>query len=936
MIRPSQGCVAIDLETTGLSPEQDQIIEIGAVKFRGDEVLDTYQTLVNPFRPLAPFIKRLTGIREEELEQAPPFSAVAGGLKEFLGGHPIIGHNVAFDVAFLARQGMALSNVPYDTWDLAAILLPRAREYSLGLLAASLGITHPQPHRALADAQVTRQVFLALRERLARLDSGVLAALAQASRRSPTWLRHLLETLEEAAPALVGTPTGVLGIDLGGLAQRLAVGRETSAVKPAVTLDGERIARLLGPDGPLARAFPSYEHRPQQVEMAQAVANALREGGHLVVEGGTGIGKSLAYLLPAVLFSLRTGKRVVVSTNTIALQEQLLTKDIPFLLKALEGASLLSPGEFRATSLKGRANYLCLRRWAQLARSDSLNMAELRLLGKTLVWLQDTRTGDRGEVNLAGRDYLMWERVSAGDKSYCPGTTEGVCFLRAARERAEAASLLVVNHALLLTDLARGGNLIPKYDHLIVDEAHHLEEEATRQLGFQVSQRSLTDELDTLTRHLDHVRALLRSSKVDAVRQRGEGLLAEAEMRLPHLRDSWAALWGVLLQFVQKNRERGTDWLQLRLTASARVQPAWDQVELAWENLDSALAEAIKSGEALHGLLESGDLQFAADGTTVGMDLAAWSGEMQELKEHLRLLLVAPQSDRIHWVTQEDADGALVLHDAPYSVGPELKKRLFDEKETVILTSATLATQGTFEHVRGRLGLSDADELLVGSPFDYQKAALVLLPTDVPEPDAPGYLDALRRALVPLGEAMQGRTLALFTSHSAVDNAQRALREPLEALGVGVMAQGIDGTPRQLVEAFTRNPKAVLLGTSSFWEGVDLSGGLVKALVICRLPFNVPMDPVFAARSEQYEEPFAQYALPLAVLRFRQGFGRLIRGKEDRGIVLVMDRRVQSRRYGAAFLKSLPQCSVRQVPIAELARVAKEWLAPGSDRGLGG
>jgi DNA polymerase-3 subunit epsilon/ATP-dependent DNA helicase DinG len=190
----------------------------------------------------------------------------------------------------------------------------------------------------------------------------------------------------------------------------------------------------------------------------------------------------------------------------------------------------------------------------------------------------------------------------------------------------------------------------------------------------------------------------------------------------------------------------------------------------------------------------------------------------------------------------------------------------------------------------------------------------------------PAYLDALKRALVPLGEAMQGRTLVLFTSHSAVQNAERALREPLEALGVGVMAQGVDGTPRQLVEAYARNPKAVLLGTSSFWEGVDLSGGLIKALVISRLPFNVPTDPVFAARSEQYEDPFGQYGLPLAVLRFRQGFGRLIRGAEDRGIVLLMDKRVQSRRYGAEFLKSLPPCTVRQAPIAELARIAKEWL----------
>ncbi len=290
------------------------------------------------------------------------------------------------------------------------------------------------------------------------------------------------------------------------------------------------------------------------------------------------------------------------------------------------------------------------------------------------------------------------------------------------------------------------------------------------------------------------------------------------------------------------------------------------------------------------------------------------------------MVLVSPEEQQVYWASQEGSGDSLALHSAPLDVSPLLKEKLFGQKESVVLTSATLATAGGFAYLRQRLGLEEADELQVGSPFDYKQAALLMVPSDMPSPDSPHYQPAVQSLLLELALTLDGHTLALFTSHSALQSARRGIRDALHSRGIRVLAQGVDGNPRQLMEAFAQEPRAVLLGTSSFWEGVDLAGSLLRALVIARLPFDVPTEPVFAARSAQYEEPFRQYALPQAILRFRQGFGRLIRGKEDRGVVLVLDGRIISRGYGAMFLRSIPHCTMKKVSWNAVARLALEWV----------
>ncbi len=922
-------CVALDLETTGLDSNRDTIIEIGAVKFRGDDVLDTLQTFVNPGRPIPDHIQRLTNISPRQVQRAPIFSTIADRVAEFVASHPVIGHNVQFDLKFLESHGVSLGNAAYDTWDLASMLLPRTMRYSLAYLSEYFAIDHSDPHRALSDAKATQGIFLALLRRAAELDPGLREYMARLAGRSNWALASVFEGLE-ADSRDATSKLGLTGLDLESLASRLNSPEKHRAGRDTATHDPEQIIDLLGPEGPFATAFPGFESRPEQEEMLQAVTRAIYEGRHLVVEGGTGVGKSMAYLLPAVMFAAHKGPRVVISTNTINLQEQLLKKDIPNMLEVLEGAEVIEPGAIQAALLKGKSNYLCLRRWNYLASSESPTVDDARLIGKTAVWLQDTVSGDRGEINLSGRDASTWHRVSAGETGFCPGQRDGSpCFIRAARERAEQAQILVVNHALLMADMVSGGNVIPDYSHLIIDEAHNLEDEATSHLGFQVSNDRVEEVLDTQGRLTTRVRMALRAEELASpVRQLGERAVADVETALPRVRDLWGrALAAAERLLHSQSKGQANEPSQLLLTRELRGQSVWEEMGLAGENLQVGLQQAVNFAARLAQFLDTTALPPDADQTTLESEASSGADRFQGLKDDLGVILGTGDDDGILWVSRNPARGELSFHSAPLDVGAALREQLFARKDSVVLTSATLSTGQNFEYFRGRTGVpEESDELLVGSPFDYQRAALLMIPEDMPPPNDQGYIAALSQVLINLARSAEGRTMALFTSYSSLRAVSNRVRAPLAENGIQVMAQGVDGSAQQLMGRFGSSPNSLLLGTSSFWEGVDWPSGTLKALVLTRLPFQVPTDPIVKARSDQYGNAFRDYSVPQAVLRFRQGIGRLIRNKEDKGVIVVLDRRITSRNYGKSFMDSIPPCTLSPSSISTVGTLAADWI----------
>jgi len=941
--------VALDIETTGLDPERDAVTEIAAVKFRDGKTLDTFSTLVKPNCPLPLMIQQLTGITPDLLKDAPLISDVTGPLARFIQDHTVIGHSVRFDLAFLRRHDVLMTNPTIDTFALATVLLPEATRYGLGALADLLSIKLEHHHRALADALATRDLFLALVNRGLQIDLTVLQEINRAAARCRWPLRSFFRDLERqrARTAFTGSVREHLQAkgDLNSVALGLVIDREEQPgpLCPTVVkqpLDERELAAMLSPGGLLAKQFPGYEHRPQQTGMLVEVTRAYNEGQHLLVEAGTGTGKSIAYLLPSIHFAVTNGRPVVVSTNTINLQDQLFNKDIPDLKRIL---SL----DFRAALLKGRSNYLCLRRLGLFRRSRSLNASEVQVLAKVLVWLPVTETGDRAELSLRESELAAWSKLRAeqetclGDR--CPHRRKGRCFLYRARRNAETAHIIVVNHALLLSDMLVSNRVLPEYHHLVIDEAHHLEARATEQLGFAVHRKQVHFLLAGLTQRsktgrdggfLHSIPQHFRGSSLTAeTRKKAEAYLANLQSLVEHAHRTAEDLFDSIRDFVTDTlSESGTAsnayGRHIQLTGGVRCQPDWSEIEIRADDLDSDLLKMEQSLRGLHKGLSELDDQDILNYEDLLQGIWARLVRVQELRSRMQTIITQPrpESESIYWLSVGAKDSELELHSAPLHVGQSLEQNLFSKLDTVILTSATLRTGDDFAYIRDRLGSADAEELTVGSPFDYLCSTLLFLPTDIPEPSQENYQKTVVQAITDLCLATGGRTLVLFTSHWQLRATHRAITRPLERAGIVVYGQGLDGSRRQLLERFKVTPRAVLLGTRSFWEGIDVVGPALSCLVIARLPFSVPTDPIFTARSSTFEDPFGQYAVPEAVLRFRQGFGRLIRSSTDRGVVVVLDRRITTRSYGVFFLRALPQCTLREGPLNALPAQAVRWI----------
>ncbi len=938
--------VALDLEFTGLNPDHDTILEVGAVKFRGDEILDTWSCLINPGRALPHKVERLTGIAPADIERAPSFRSMLPSLTRFLGDYPTVGHTISLDLAFLQKAGLSLTNPALDTFELACILMPYASRYSLARLAQELGIVSPTQHRALEDATTTYKLFLALLDRAARLNPKIIQEIVRLSEKSDWSLRLAFQDLlrdrvrQAFAPGTIGAQLAAKGIaddeTFGVLFSR---SKDERPIKPKAIkepLDLEALTGEISPEGLFAKKFPGFEYRPEQVEMMRAVASAFNDSGVLLVEAGTGTGKSLAYLLPAAHWAAQNNERVVISTNTINLQDQLAYKDLPDLRSVL-------PLDFRFTVLKGRNNYLCLRRLAALRHQDQHTLDEIRVLAKVLAWLPSTTTGDVTELTLTPSETRVWARL-ASDPDHCTpercAHRADKCFFWIAREKAEAAHLIIVNHALLLSDMAMENRVLPEFKYLIVDEAHHLEARATEALSFEASRASL-DQLFRLTGSergglLANLSAHLRHSEITPTVQREfQRLLDDTAQATDRAQRNSYDFFNVLENFLSHQEElpgeaEGGHDRQYRLTASRRMQPEWSAVEIEWDNLGAKFLKLREDLEKIFSGWQEFDDAELPDYEDLAQEILFAIRRARETHSALQATVAEPKATGIYWASVNRTNGDIGLHAAPLHVGESLQKDLFSTRETVILTSATLSIGNSFSYIKNRLGIGDwSDELAVGSPFDFAQAALVYVPLDMPEPGQPGYQKAVELALTDLLKATRGRALVLFTSHSQLQHTYRTIARKLEEEDVLVLAQGLDGSRRQVLDTFKTNERMALFGTKSFWEGVDVVGEALSCLAITRLPFSVPSDPIFSARSETFDDPFAQYAVPEAVLRFRQGFGRLIRSKTDRGVVIVLDKRVLTKAYGKLFLESLPACTKQQGPLKEMPKRAAKWIDEG-------
>lgn len=696
---------------------------------------------------------------------------------------------------------------------------------------------------------------------------------------------------------------------------------EVPRQRTTVRLDLAAVDAALGPGGPVARLHQRYEDRPGQRAFATTVARLFNGGGIGLLEAGTGTGKSLGYLLPALRWAAANGERTIVSTNTINLQEQLVGKDLPFLAEALDDQPV------RFALLKGWRNYLCLFRLEQ-ARTSGTTLFEGGVedeLESLAAWAQRTRDGSLSDLPTAPRPDV-WDEVAAESdlclRLKCPHFDR--CFLYAARRQAAQADVIVVNHHLLLADLAvrrttqnwDDAAVLPPYRRLVIDEGHHLEDAAAAHLGATVTRRGI----DRLFSRLERRGKGLLPTLVAQLHGRGD-LLSEASLDL---------VMGRLFPSVYTARDLGGrvfDLLErvvlddarpvVRLGAEFDDHPVWEKG--LRESLEDLLGELelLSSGlRVVQERLES-DTQAAERFAPLLGEVRGVTRRLQNAGDGLRGALVpsATAPPAVRWVEVRGRERNASISSVPLDLAPILRDDLFRRLETAIITSATLAADGRFDFIRGRLGLDEADVepecKVYPSPFDFASQAILGLPTDLPAPnvDAGGHFAAVASVLSELIEETDGGVFALFTSHRDVRQAAELLR----ARGVDrrwpLLVHGEDARD-VLLRRFRDAGHAVLLGTASFWEGVDVPGDPLRALLLARIPFRVPTEPITAARSEEVEahggDAFLDYMLPDAALRLKQGFGRLIRSSEDCGVVLLLDPRVLTRGYGAMLLDGLP------------------------------
>ena len=945
--------VSIDLETTGLKAGVDEIIEVGIAKFDLLGNYQEFQTLVRPESRLTRFISNLTGLADKDLRDAPMFDEVRTEVMDFIGDLPIIGHNIQFDIDFLKAQGIRTTNINFDTWELGALLLPTAEKLNLASLAELLGVQTERSHRALDDAICARDIFIVLYQRLQQLPDRTLADMKMFLSRSDSSIITLLPPTSKPRTNNESyfdfqTKTATSNVKVNSEADS---SRESYSVSEIWNF-AEQTQTLLA----------DYTPRVNQQLMSEVIEENLITGGELVLEAGTGTGKTLAYLLPALIRSMASGERVVVSTQTKNLQDQLKESDLPIAIDLVErfnnannSNSTIRP-QISVEVLKGKGNYLCLERWFTLRSSRTkLQARESRFYARVATWVEQTATGDSAELYMTSQDEETWRSISATDTDClsrrCEFAQDGSCFVLRAREKASMANIVVVNHALLLANATQNEQILPSYEHLIIDEGHRLEDVATDHFGGMISIKSVEDLLKSgLVQNkrerknkplsfLGHFKAL--EGYVQGNPSEVEKIIRTRDIaigRLRELREDLRVFFENHGDARHPGQAAGHENRQqeFSLTAGARSQPAWEELSHNSDLLLSSLKFLRREIEQLWAVVRSqhkatpqGDLQ------EVAVAINGFLGELSGMSDTIQRVMIDESRSDILWISRRDRD--IRLGCAPLVPGDHLREYLFQDRKSVLVTSATLQdidTDGrqSFKFILEQIGLPDAFTSSWPAPFNYKNQAKVVIVNDIANPSETDYSIQLHEAIFHAVNALRGRTIVLFTSHDALRKASAALRDRLAEIDVRLLSQGIDGSATRLVRELQSGESTVIFGAAALWEGVDIPGRALSQIIVVRLPFPSPVDPIHAARGEQYEDSFSEYLLPRAILRFRQGFGRLIRHEGDKGIFTILDSRFSTARYGVQFSQSLPDAEIETVQLADLQSEITNWLADGLAR----
>lgn len=948
--------VVLDTETTGFSFNHDELTQIAAARMERGEITDWYITFVNPGKPIPEDVAHLTDIHDEDVADAPLPEEALASLVEFIGDSKIVAHNVGFDRTFTTRHPSGyplLENTWIDSLDLARIALPRLKSHRLIDIVTAFGAPL-STHRADADVAATCAAFRILLAAVEAMPRELVKLIAEMATREQWQTRVVFEYFANAPEPACSEPRdsehddgkkekafSLRSMRWGRLESREGSSRHTAEEEGEDFLkipSSEEIKEAFSTDGLVGSLYPSFEARKEQLEMAQAIRDAFEEGDNLVVEAGTGVGKSMAYLVPSALTALRNDAPVGIATKTNALLDQLVYQELPALSKALAAAE--GGRELAFAALKGFSHYPCLRKIDRLAQEGPRErevQGELKTqapaLAALLSFTEQTEYDDMDSLKI---DYRLLPRAAITTTSHdclrrkCPyfGTT---CFVHGARRRAEGADIVVTNHSLLFCDLAADGGLLPPIKQWVVDEAHNAEEEARRAFSIKLSAEDLirlaerVDASETTRTVFSRAERRVQAAAADEkatlyqalsakARSAGSAYAAAAREFSGHMKD--------LLYFEPNRRGHGYEYVDLWINDDVRRSSVFQRLVTYGAVMKEKAEKLVSACQELVAYLE--EVEGAAD---VQRELAAIAMDLKDAISASEVILeIAPEGFAYSATMCRRKDRvAEVLEALLVNVGSALNETLYARTRSTVFTSATLSVDGEFRSFENAMGLNEGEcahsrLLQLDSSYDFDNNMIVYVVDDIPEPNDPRYLPALEQLLVQVHLAQGGSMLTLFTNRREMEKCFEAVQPELKKNDLRLVCQKWGVSVKGLRDDFLADEHLSLFALKSFWEGFDAPGATLKGVIIPKLPFSKPTDPLSCERAARDDQAWRHYVLPKAIIETKQAAGRLIRKADDTGVLILADRRLLTKSYGKSFLNSLPSRTVKVRSANEIAK----------------
>ncbi|MDO5043739.1 MAG: helicase C-terminal domain-containing protein [Coriobacteriia bacterium] len=915
--------VIVDTETTGLDLQNCELIQIAACRIHENKIIERFNEFIKPKKEIPSFIENLTGISNEMVANARSADEVIDKFSDFVHGSPIVAHNVAFDRHFLEReaQGRYLTDLWIDSLTVSRIALPRLKNHKLATLAEAFGAPRVS-HQADDDVEALAFVWRVLLTALSEMPLGYLERMAHLDPETPWSLRPIFSYLAGENP---GVPFSLKAIREERL-KRLSLDnkRDYFELESYDFLDDKDLKEEFSKTGILGSMYPSYEPRLEQVAMSLEINKAFRTSCHSAIEAGTGVGKSIAYLLPALYLAKKNKVTTGVATKTNTLMDQLVSKELPSLQEAFD-----EPISYLA--LKGYEHYPCLRKLDHLANAQNKDSSEdvLNMIATLYAFSSQTSYGDIDQINLNWKHLPKHEVTTTSHectKKYCPYYPQS-CFVHGIRKAAEHADIVVTNHALLLRDVSSEGMILPPIRHWVIDEAHSFEQEARKQWAKSFSYMEVLGLLDAIG--TVRSQALGQLSKLAQAHAGGTLLMAaisKAASQTSSVSTVLASFFSEVKALAHLSKQSDAYHAQtLWLSAELRSSQAWQEiVEIGYSLIDHM--------EKLFNLLNDA-YKLALDIDEEGFyEISLVIPRLKEAMDSLMLVLLGENKDYTYSVQLDRRDQVLSesLDAEPLEVGQMIAKDFYPENSSVVFTSATIAVDENFDHFLDSVGLRELDRgdyhtLQLQSSYDYERNMSIIVAKDLSQPNTRNYLSDMEEFLYKTHVSMQGACLTLFTNRKEMEYLHKSLKTRLENEGLELICQLKNTSIKYVREAFLEDERTSLFALKSFWEGFDAVGDTLRCVIIPKLPFPSPNNPLSKERSLRDQRAWIHYDLPETILSVKQAAGRLIRSSSDTGCLILADSRVVHKSYGKLFLRSLPKKDYLLLGNDELDSYLRMW-----------